>query len=518
MCRLALSDHLTNHLGIANQPLILDSVFATGPHEKAAADGRLHEVGLWPVLDHHLREITVVDPACGAGSFLIGMFRLLDELRGRASPWLGEVAESAATRRRRIVTSNLFGVDVKPWATQATAIRLWCACMSDDGCGCPSLPISALSRNLRVGDSLLRGVVGSVWDTAFHEIVQGVDGGFDVVIGNPPYVRHENIADPCRPAGESGAYKALVARSLQRALGIDQIDAKSDLYVYFVYRGLSLLNRRGTFCFLTSNAWLDARYGAALQDFLLRRCRLKLVLDNPTERSFAQADVNTVILLASAPGPDGSPVLDHAVRFATLRTPFKQAANAGLVRRLVESTDHAATDEAQVRPVSQRALLEERVITGGGKWGGKYLRAPDIYRAIVEKGRMALRPLSAFVDYRYGIKPGAIDFFALTAEDAARWEIEPTFLNPFVRSSLGLSTIEIETSDVLFSCSAPREALAGTAALRYIEWGESLGYHQSPSVRSHRPVWYAVRGLPVDVLLLQFWDRRFWTPVARGEL
>ena len=59
-----------------------------------------------------------------------------------------------------------------------------------------------------------------------------------------------------------------------------KLGAKSDLYIYFYFHGLYLLNSKGSFCFITSNSWLDVGYGKDLQEFLLKRCRIKQIIDN----------------------------------------------------------------------------------------------------------------------------------------------------------------------------------------------------------------------------------------------
>ncbi|MDW8311081.1 MAG: Eco57I restriction-modification methylase domain-containing protein, partial [Verrucomicrobiales bacterium] len=148
--------------------------------------------------------------------------------------------------------------------------------------------------------------------------------GFDIVIGNPPYVRQEMIAppalDPADFGGESSdrwkeqkkAYKAKLQESVAAAwpkffrykpgsTNFRKPDGKSDLYIYFYLHGLSLLNPRGSFCFITSNSWLDVGYGADLQEFLLKHSHVKFILDNERKRSFAQADVNTIIALLAPP-------------------------------------------------------------------------------------------------------------------------------------------------------------------------------------------------------------------------
>ena len=114
-----------------------------------------------------------------------------------------------------------------------------------------------------------------VWDIDFAEIF-GDKGGFDIVIGNPPYVRQEKIAPPNKLKAEvtledKREYKDKLLSSIQVHYPfVKKLDKKSDYYIYFYFHGLSLLNEKGTFCFITSNSWLDVGYGKELQEFLLK--------------------------------------------------------------------------------------------------------------------------------------------------------------------------------------------------------------------------------------------------------
>ena len=191
-----------------------------------------------------------------------------------------------------------------------------------------------------------------VWDIAFVEIFADDKGGFDIVIGNPPYVRQENILDPKIPREKitdankkdyNKAYKAKLARSMYQAFPrffgykrekdvkpnnpaaavSHKIDAKSDLYIYFYFHGLSLLNPKGSFCFITSNSWLDVGYGKDLQEFTLKHCHIKQIIDNRSRRSFASADVNTVICLFATPDEKRQLGLDCTTRFVSFNTPFE---------------------------------------------------------------------------------------------------------------------------------------------------------------------------------------------------
>src|SRR5207249_3850719 len=115
MCRLALVDYLSNHLGQQRKDLLYEAVLALEPDEKASADKALAKATLWSDLDVRLREITIIDPACGSGSFLVGMLHILDDLQARAATQLG-VAEAAYDRKKRLIGQNLYGVDVMEWA------------------------------------------------------------------------------------------------------------------------------------------------------------------------------------------------------------------------------------------------------------------------------------------------------------------------------------------------------------------------------------------------------------------
>jgi hypothetical protein len=114
-----------------------------------------------------------------------------------------------------------------------------------------------------------------VWDIDFAEIFAD-EGGFDIVIGNPPYVGQEKIAPPNMLKEETTledrrGYKDKLINSVQNRFPVvASWDKKSDLYIYFYFHGLSLLNEQEVFCFITSNSWLDVGYGKGLQEFLLR--------------------------------------------------------------------------------------------------------------------------------------------------------------------------------------------------------------------------------------------------------
>ncbi|MCX8027678.1 MAG: Eco57I restriction-modification methylase domain-containing protein, partial [Thermodesulfovibrionales bacterium] len=207
-----------------------------------------------------------------------------------------------------------------------------------------------------------------VWDIDFAEIF-GDKGGFDIVIGNPPYVRQEKIAPPNMLRSQVSnddktLYKEKLLKSIQTHYPfIKRIDKKSDYYIYFYFHGLSLLNEKGTFCFITSNSWLDVGYGKDLQEFLLKYCPIIAIYDNEAKRSFEHADVNTVIVLLGAPktnknGTDWS-ALKNTARFVMFKKPFEEVINTDNLITLEEATGVTKKEEFRVYPILQETLLEE---------------------------------------------------------------------------------------------------------------------------------------------------------------
>ncbi|ACL26170.1 Eco57I restriction-modification methylase domain-containing protein [Chloroflexus aggregans] len=378
-----------------------------------------------------------------------------------------------------------------------------------------------------------------VWDIAFVEIFEGDKGGFDIVIGNPPYVRQEMIApprlDPNDFGGETSdrwkeqkkAYKAKLQQSVAAAwprffryksgkADFRKLDGKSDLYIYFYLHGLALLNPQGSFCFITSNSWLDVGYGADLQEFLLKHSHVRFILDNERKRSFAQADVNTIIALLAPPDDRREHGLEHTARFVMFTVPFEEVLSAETFKALEAATERQRTDHWRITVVPQRQLFEEGLVreddeeaTPGkptksrgpliktaryeaNKWGGKYLRAPDIFFTILEKGKGKLVRLGDIAEVRFGIKTGANEFFYLDDEKIRQWGIEEEFLKPVIKSPRECRSIVIKPEDLkykIFMCHKDKAELQGTAALEYITWGETQGFHERPSCRGRQRWW-----------------------------
>lgn len=663
MCRLALVDHLTNHLGQDQKPYVYDAVFALEEEQKRKANEALADRGLWPEVARLLQDVTVVDPACGSGSFLVGMLSVLFDLSRRARAYVPSMEESDYELKKRIIGQNLYGVDMMRWAVNVAELRLWLQLVVETELHPAELKfrplLPYLSFKVRAGDSLVQEVGGVnltlrhggadispglrgrttrlkaeklgfynnepdrrfrteedlkheeldlfrailderihnlqnkrvglvsrlegarvqqgqlpglvreggrqqslqeveiqrqieeldweleqarrarqalrtvqdipfVGDVAFVEVCESAKGGFDIVIGNPPYVRQERIADPRLPREQvtpenKREYKAKLARAVYNAwphffgykpaqdTTARKLDAKSDLYIYFYFLSLGLLNAKGSFCFITSNSWLDVGYGKDLQEFLLRHSQVKMVLDNRARRSFSQADINTVIVLLAPPDEREEWGLEKTARFVMFFRPFEYVLFPEVFWSIEDARERESNELFRVNPVPQRSLLEDGLeqpedqeeakpvraplIKGapyiGNKWGGKYLRAPDIFFTILEKGKGKLVRLGDIAEVRRGFTTGANEFFYLEptgqpappglihVRNGAGWEglIEEEFLKPVLRRPRECECIGVEPEQFRYKvllCHKDRANLRGARVLRYIDWAETF--------------------------------------------
>lgn len=193
------------------------------------------------------------------------------------------------------------------------------------------------------------------------------------------------------------------------------------------------------------------------------------------------------------------------------QTAFEGVLDAVIFEEVEEANERKSTEEHRVFPISQRSLFERGVIDAspkpkytGDKWGGKYLRAPDIYWTILERGKGKL--------VRFGIKTGANGFFYLDDAKILEWAIEDEFLKPVIKSPRECKSILIDPSQLkfkLFMCYKDETALKGTAVWKYIEYGESKGFDQRPSCQGRARWWDLGKWKYPDMLWSDAYNVRF---------
>ena len=231
-----------------------------------------------------LLQLTICDPACGSGAFLnqaldflIEEHQYIDELQAKL---FGD-AMVMSDMENSILENNLFGVDLNEESVEIAKLSLWLRTAQ------PNRKLNDLNGNIKCGNSLIddETVAGDKafnWQHAFPKVFE--KGGFDVVIGNPPYVNANDI----KKNSTVLEYNYLKSK---------YVTAKGtvDLYIYFFEKGLSILNKNGILCYITPNRFLSASYGTALREHIIFNYKLEAVIDYSDKNVFPDASTYPVI-------------------------------------------------------------------------------------------------------------------------------------------------------------------------------------------------------------------------------
>lgn len=218
-----------------------------------------------------LLQLKICDPACGSGAFLnqaleflMAEHQYLDELSAKYNndPLVLSDVENS------ILENNLYGVDINEESVHIAKLSLWLRTAQRNR------KLNSLNQNIKCGNSLIdnpeiSGEKAFSWQTEFPEVFNassGSGGGFDVVIGNPPYLRIQGLID---------AYPELVnyyEKHFSSATG------NYDIYVLFMERSMELINARGLVSFILPHKFLISEFGEGIRTFISENRLMKAIL------------------------------------------------------------------------------------------------------------------------------------------------------------------------------------------------------------------------------------------------
>lgn len=322
-----------------------------------------------------------------------------------------------------------------------------------------------------------------LWQIDFAEILSGSNPGFDIAIGNPPYLRQE-LVDAAFKDFNLLLTKKILCEAYCKVTGED-ISSQSDLYLYFFYRAFQLLKQdAGILCFICSNSWLDVAYGESLRSFVHNSCEIPLLLDSAVARSFSTASVNTTIDVFKLSTNNTNAI----ARFISLSTPMSTLANSNKLRALMRMDSTYSGVEAKGLVVSMDSIAIKE------KWGACYLKAPSIFHDVMATLKKLTTPLGKISSIRRGITSGCNEFFYLNKEMVSEFGVEQRYLKPVCRGPRDIDGYVINNNFnyKIFLCHEPLSALKGTRAFDYIKFGEKQGYHKRATV-SVRDNWYDIK-------------------------
>ena len=488
-------------------------------------------------------EDTVLDPACGSGSFLVRAY-----YRKKAfSPG----------RTHGDLISELFGCDISPYPAHLATLNLAAREINDEA----NYPRVLRRDFFHVGDD---GEFGALPDPLTHEKARVLLPKLDAIVGNPPYVRQEKVAK-----GDKNHMATLVSRAWNGM----KLTGRADLHCYFWPAATRFLKPDGMFGFLTSSSWLDVEYGFALQAWALSHFQIIAIMESAAEPWFPDARVKTCVTILHR-CDDPAARAANLVRFVRFNKPLSQIigertdndkgeaqrlhAVEHLRKKIASTSDDMEDDDLRIIVRKQEDLWREGVRAGAvltaspavaqvdqaeaeaadepstllgdgeyraGKWG-RYLRAPDIYFRVMRQHAPRFVCLGELVEIRRGITSGCDSFFMpsdVTTRELERCvselefkgrtgvarrdvqsgklkiiedgagllhPIEAEYLAPEVHSLMKVDRPVVRAADldrVVLLVSDKLSALRGTWVHRYLKYGETAEFESRKSAAGPIP-------------------------------
>ena len=262
-----------------------------------------------------IEKLKIVDPACGSGSFLIGAYQYLlnwhlkyyienPQKKARNNPLTPDGYLTTA-EKKRILLNNIYGVDIDAQAVEVTKLNLLLKALEGETSASVSKQLTFfnervlpnLSNNIKCGNSLIgtdfydaqleifpeqiKKINAFDWEIAFSKIFE--NGGFDVVIGNPPYIKEYTNREPFE--------------LLKNSSNSFYYQGKMDLWYAFACFSVDILKKGGFHSFIATNNWTTSAGASILRSKILKETEILKFIDFADFKIFHNASIQTMVYI-----------------------------------------------------------------------------------------------------------------------------------------------------------------------------------------------------------------------------
>ncbi|MFD2543775.1 Eco57I restriction-modification methylase domain-containing protein [Lacinutrix gracilariae] len=221
-----------------------------------------------------LTNLKIIDPACGSGAFLNQALNFLIEEHEKIDDIIADLTNSPLRlfdTDKNILENNLFGVDINEESVEIAQLSLWLRTAKKDR------KLSKLNNNIKCGNSLLASEFD--WNKEFPDIMK--NGGFDVVIGNPPYIKEYTNRQAFDGLHEHPCYQG-----------------KMDLWYFFGALALDIIKKDyGLIGYIAPNNWITNSGASKFRNIVLNKGRITEFIDFGDFKVFDSAGIQTMIYI-----------------------------------------------------------------------------------------------------------------------------------------------------------------------------------------------------------------------------
>jgi type I restriction-modification system DNA methylase subunit len=268
-----------------------------------------------------IEKIKIVDPACGSGSMLAGAYQFLLDYhldyysaekniksalkKGKIYQVSADTYKLAIIEKQRILQNNIYGVDIDSQAVEVTKLSLYLKLLENEGkeaegelfsfsdftllpdldsnikCGNSLIGTDFYTETLQLGDEAFRKINCFDWDKEFQDVFKS--GGFDAVIGNPPYYNMQSLG--------AGDEQAVYIQNKYTKIWQD----KSDILFYFIYKAMQL--SKSEIGYIVSNAFLFSDKAQKLRNSILEDGRFAKIVNFEQYQVFADASITSGVFI-----------------------------------------------------------------------------------------------------------------------------------------------------------------------------------------------------------------------------